>query len=97
MNLIKSFYLAAISAEEAGIPKADINQAQFDSIFSVVLAIAGIVAVIFVIVGGLRYALSQGNAGDLQKAKDIITYALVGLGIVIFGFTIVQFVTGRLF
>jgi hypothetical protein len=89
--------LAAISKDEVNLPKADLNSAQFDSIIGGIFGIAGAVAVIFVILGGFRYAISQGNATDLQKGKDIIIYALVGLVFVIFSFTIIQFVTGKLF
>ena len=89
--------IAEISKDDVNIPKAALNNAQFSSIMSLVFAIAGIVAVIFLIIGGLRYAISQGNPGDLEKAKDIIVYALVGLFFVMFGFLIVQFVTANLF
>lgn len=89
---------AAISSSEIkNIPKAELNSIQFQGLLSTILAIAGIVSVIFIIVGGLRYATSQGNAGDLEKAKDIIIYALVGLFFVMFGFVIVNFVIGNLF
>lgn len=89
--------IAAISKDAVDIPKAEINGAQFQNLFSTVLAISGIVAVIFIIIGGIKYATSQGNAGDLEKGKDIIVYALVGLFFVMFGFVIIQFVTGNLF
>lgn len=95
----QSLLFAAISKDEIKdtIPTVEANQASLDAILSLVLGIAGVVAVIFIIVGGIRYAISQGNAADLQKAKDIIVYALVGLFFVIFAFVIVQFVTANLF
>lgn len=89
--------LAAISSDSVNIPKAEINAAQFQNVFSTILGIAGAVAVIFVVLGGIKYSMSQGNASDLEKAKDMIVYALVGLGFVIMAFTIVQFVTANLF
>lgn len=89
--------LAAISKDAVNIPKAEINTAQFQGIFSLILGVAGAVAVIFVILGGIKYSISQGNPGDLEKAKDMIVYSLVGLGFVIMAFTIVQFVTANLF
>jgi TRAP-type C4-dicarboxylate transport system permease small subunit len=89
--------LAAISKDDVNIPKAELNNAQFQSLFSTLLGVAGVVAVIFVILGGYKYAISQGNPTDLEKAKNIIVYALVGLGFVIMAFTIVQFVTANLF
>ncbi|HEX8390080.1 MAG TPA: pilin [Candidatus Saccharimonadales bacterium] len=79
------------------IPTAELNDAQFTSLFNGVLAVAGMTAIIFIILGGLKYTTSEGNPGELQKAKDMIVYALVGLVVVIFAFTIVQFVTFRVF
>lgn len=89
--------LAAISKSQVNIPKAEINNDQVQSILSGVFGLAGAIAVIFIVIGGIKYAISQGNAGDLQKAKDIIVYALVGLAFVILAFTIVQFVTANVF
>lgn len=97
MSHVVSALFAAISSDSVNIPKAEINAAQFGNIFSVILAIGGAVAVIFVVLGGIKYSMSQGNASDLEKAKNMILYALVGLGFVIMAFTIVQFVTANLF
>lgn len=47
-----------------------------------VTAVAGIISAIFVVYGGISYATSAGDAGKLQKAKNMITYALIGLAIV---------------
>jgi hypothetical protein len=90
-------YIAAVSKNDVNIPKAELNNAQFEAIMALVFGIAAAVAVIFIVLGGIKYSISQGNASDLQKAKDMIVYALVGLVIVMFGFTIVQFVTANLF
>lgn len=97
MNQLISALFAAISADSVKIPKAEINAAQFENALSVILAVAGAVAVIFIVLGGIKYSISQGNASDLEKAKDMIVYSLVGLGFVIMAFTIVQFVTANLF
>jgi len=57
-----------------------------------IVAILGIVAAIFVIVGGVNYMTSQGDAGKLQKAKNTILYSLIGLVIAALAFAIVNFV-----
>ncbi|MEO7747360.1 MAG: hypothetical protein ABIS24_02870 [Candidatus Saccharimonadales bacterium] len=90
-------YLALIDSTKVNIPQPVADDAQLQSILSGVFAVAGVVAVIFIILGGIRYSISQGNAGDLEKAKDMIVYALVGLLFVIIAFTIVQVVTARIF
>lgn len=62
------------------------------NIFSIIV---GIVAVIMIIVGGLKYITSGGDSGNVSSAKNTIIYALVGLVIVAFAQFIVRFVLSR--
>lgn len=56
---------------------------------------AGIICVIILIIGGVRYATSAGNASGIQSGKNTIMYALVGLVVVIMAAAITQFITGK--
>lgn len=62
------------------------------NILYAIIGVAGLVAVIFVIVGGVSYMTSQGDPGKLQKAKNTILYAVIGLIICALAFAIVSFV-----
>lgn len=62
------------------------------TITNVLLFVVGAVAVIMIIVGGLRYVTSQGDQGNLQSAKNTILYAVVGLIVAIMAYAIVNFV-----
>lgn len=55
---------------------------------------AGIICVLIIVVSGIMYVTSAGDSGKVTRAKNAITYALVGLGIIIFAFSIVNFVIG---
>lgn len=62
--------------------------------------IAGAIAVVMVILGGLQYALSGGSpgkdgSGGVAGAKKTILYALVGLVVTIFSQLIVSFVLSK--
>ena len=57
-----------------------------------VIAVVGIVSVIFIIVGGVQYIASSGDAGKAKKAKDTILYAVIGLIVSALAFVIVNFV-----
>ncbi|MDO4611407.1 MAG: pilin [Candidatus Saccharibacteria bacterium] len=57
------------------------------------IGIAGIVAAIFLVVGGIGYVTSAGDASKLQKSKNTIMYALIGLAIVGLAQVIVVFVS----
>lgn len=57
------------------------------------LLIAGAVAVVMIIVGGVRYMISMGNPQQTEGAKKTIIYALVGLIVIISSFSIARIVT----
>ena len=61
------------------------------NILKVVIAILGTVAVIFIIIGGVGYMTSSGDAGKVKKARDTILYAVIGLAICALSFAIVNF------
>ncbi len=65
---------------------------QVINIFSLVV---GVIAVIMIIVGGLRYITSGGDSGKVSAAKTTIIYALVGLVIVALAQLIVHFVLSQ--
>ena len=60
------------------------------------MRIAGLVAVIFVIYGGIQYVTSQGNSEQASKAQDTIQNALVGLAVSIVAVAAVAFIGSRL-
>lgn len=58
--------------------------------------IAGVIAVIMLVIAGLKYITSQGSAEATKGAQNTIIYAIVGLAVVAVAQTIVRFVLGRL-
>ena len=66
------------------------------SIINILLFIAGVIAVVMVVIGGLRFVLSNGDSGATSKARNTIIYALVGLVITIMSYAIVNFVLGNI-
>jgi len=48
-------------------------------LYNFLLSIVGIVAVIMLIIGGMRYITAVGNPSAIGDAKDIITNAIIGL------------------
>ena len=65
-------------------------------IISTLLFILGIIAVIMIIVGGIRYALSSGDSNQMKSARDTIIYAVVGLVVALLSYAIVNFVVFRI-
>lgn len=65
----------------------------FTNTINWVIGICGLVAAIFVVIGGISYATSAGDPTKLTKAKNTIIYALIGIVIVALSFVITAFVT----
>ena len=61
-------------------------------VVNIMFFIVGIMAVIMIIWGGIRYVLSAGNSAALTSAKNTIMYAVIGLIVAILAYTIVNFV-----
>lgn len=58
------------------------------------LQLLGSIAVIMIVIGGIRYTTSDGDASRLKNARDTIIYAAVGLVVAIMSYAIVNFVVG---
>jgi hypothetical protein len=57
------------------------------------VGISGVVCVIFIIIGAIGYITSSGDSQKLQKAKNTLLYALIGLAIVALALVITNFVS----
>lgn len=55
-------------------------------------AIVGIISVVMVIVGGIRYITSGGDSSKVASAQNTVLYAIIGLVVVALAQIIVQFV-----
>jgi hypothetical protein len=85
------------SARGAGTPGDLLGDAGiFTTIVNILLFIIGALAVIMIIIGGLRYAISGGDAKAVSAAKNTILYAIVGLIVAFLAFAAVNFVLGSL-
>lgn len=58
-----------------------------------VIGFIGVVAVVFLVYGGIGYITSSGDPGKVKKARDTILYAVIGLIIVALATIITGFVS----
>lgn len=65
------------------------------TIINIFSAIVGVIAVIMIIVGGLRYITSGGDANKVGAAKQTLIYAIIGLVVVALAQLIVHFVLNQ--
>lgn len=66
----------------------------FAKVTNVMLFIVGVISVIMIIIGGLRYVLSGGDSANVTAAKNTILYAIVGIIVALLSYAAVNFVTG---
>lgn len=66
----------------------------FKTITNVLLYIIGAIAVIMLIIGGVRYVTSNGESANVTSAKNTILYAVVGIIVAILAYAVVNFVIG---
>ncbi|GHU07568.1 hypothetical protein FACS189431_2330 [Alphaproteobacteria bacterium] len=59
-----------------------------------ILIAVGIICVLFIIFGGIRYATSGGDPEKVKNAKNTLLYAIIGLAIALLAAVIVNLVTG---
>lgn len=65
-------------------------------ILNAIIAVLAIVCVAVIIIGGVQYMTSSGDAGKVKKAKDTILYAVIGLVVCALAATIVNFVIANI-
>lgn len=71
------------------IPRNELN---VQNILNWVYAIAGLVAVIYIIYGAISYVMSDGNPNKITKARQTLTFAFIGLTIILIATAITNFV-----
>ena len=62
------------------------------TLINVALTLAGLVAAVYLILGGIRYITSQGDEDQAETAKNTILYAVIGLIVIGLSAAIVNFV-----
>ena len=83
----------ANAARADGMPTELIgDNGVFSRITNNVLLIVGLISVIMLVYGGLRYILSGGDSKKVTDAKNTILYAIIGLIISMLAYAIVHFV-----
>lgn len=62
------------------------------AVINFILQFAAALAVLMIVLGGIRYITSAGNEDALKQGRNIVLYAIIGLVIIILSFVIVNFI-----
>ncbi len=63
-------------------------------VVNTLLFLLGAIAVIMLILGGIKYTTSNGDANQIKSAKDTILYAVIGIIVALMAYAIVNFIIG---
>jgi hypothetical protein len=102
--LVFAFALAPLASAQFRTPNSGgtglPNETSFTEfmlrIINIALAVAGLIAVLFLIIGGFRYITSAGNEETAENAKKIIINAIIGVVVIILSFVIVRVISNAL-
>lgn len=79
---------------ENGIPTLRCIPIIFQNLIQAALFLSGVVALFYIIYAGFQYINSGGDAKTVEGAQKTLTYAIIGLVIVLLSFFIVNFIAG---
>lgn len=73
------------------LPQAT-TDGKINSVFNIIIGILAVVAVLIIILAGLKYITSSGDPQGVASAKKAILYAILGLVVCALAFSVVTFV-----
>lgn len=98
--MIDKMYLAAVNwtTPNTGVNASNLSDpGQLAQLVVNILTWAiGVVAIAFIIVGGIKYATSGGDEKKVASAKNTILYAVIGLVVGLLANVIIRFVLNAL-
>ncbi len=83
LNRVLDRYLGSLSGGECLLDKISGIFCVIINIINKLLTVGGLIALLFLAIGGLQYMISGGDEKALTTAKATITYAVLGLLIIL--------------
>ncbi|HUB94247.1 MAG TPA: hypothetical protein VMB52_07135 [Verrucomicrobiae bacterium] len=81
----------------SGTPTNGVNlDSVINAVVTILSTIAGVIAVIMIIIAGFLFMTANGDSGKITTARHSVMYALVGVIVVAFAQVFVHFVLGRI-
>jgi hypothetical protein len=98
MSLLSNLFAQGVKLTPSEIksPVVVANSGSLQQLLSLAYFVAGIVCVIMIIIGGVRYTSSSGDAGGITSAKNTIMYAIIGLIVILTAAAITQLIFDKL-
>lgn len=92
MKFIELFAAPVYQPDTSILPKPSADMTQLDMVLGIVFAILGAIAVLVIVLAGVKYIIARGEPREMAQARNMIIYALIGLAVCILAYSIVTFV-----
>lgn len=76
------------------VPSLECILPLFQNIINALLAFAGVAALFFIIYSGIKFVTSGGDAKQVEGAKKTLTYAVIGLIVILLSLFILNVISG---
>ena len=80
----------------AGLSNQDIR-VTVGRIISIFLSVLGTVAVVIILIAGFEWMTAGGNASQVETAQKRLTYAVIGLAIILSAYALTDFIVVNLY
>jgi Type IV secretion system pilin len=81
---------------DTGLPNVGATGDNLQGALQIVFGIIGALAVLMIVIAGLRFVLAQGNSQETARARNTMIYAVLGLVISLAAEAFVALVLGKL-
>lgn len=82
-------------ASQSGVASTGSVEDVTGSIIKAVLSIVGLIFLILLVYAGMLWMTARGDESKVEKSKDIIEAAIIGIAITVSAYAITVFVTSR--
>lgn len=82
-------------AGKAGVSNVGSAETLAGSVIKAVLSVTGLIFLILMVYAGIVWMTARGDESRIEKAKDTIQAALIGLAVTVSAYAITVFVTSR--
>lgn len=90
-------YSAGAEVNFANPTATNTTQELVTSVVNWLLGITSAVVVLFLVYGGIMYITASGDENQVEKSKKIITYAIIGLFLVLISYSVVTALNNIIF
>lgn len=76
--------------------KTNNGEKMIKSVVDLLFYVIGVIAVVVIIIGGIKFVTADGDSSKIKSARETILYAVVGLVVALMAYAIVEFTVNNI-